>query len=157
MGIDSGALTKTLNSTCLKALEEAVGLCLSRGNPSVEIEHWLVKLIDRPDTDLTRIFRQFEVDPARLLADLTRSLDQLRTGHQRMPALSLRIDQLIRHAWVLSSIQFQESKIRSGVLLLALLDDEELARLRARRLAGAEQGQGRTAPVQSPEAGGRVE
>ena len=58
MGVDSGALIKTLNSTCVNALQAAAGLCLSRTNPSVEVEHWLVKLIEAPNTDLTRIFQQ---------------------------------------------------------------------------------------------------
>ena len=88
MGVDSGALIKTLNKTCLNALQAAAGLCLSRTNPSVEVEHWLLKLAEAPDTDLTRIFRHFEVDPARLLRDLTQVIDQFRTGNQRTPTLS---------------------------------------------------------------------
>src|SRR5438477_2311129 len=129
MGVDSGALIKTLNPTCVNALQAAAGLCLSRTNPSVEVEHWLVKLVEAPNTDLTRIFRHFEIDTARLLRDLTKEIDGFRTGNQRTPTLSLRIDQLARNAWVMASLQYQASKVRSGVLLLALLDDEELGRL----------------------------
>ena len=62
MAVDSAALIKTLNKTCLNALQSAAGLCLSRTNPSVEIEHWLVKLIELPECDLSRVFRNFEVD-----------------------------------------------------------------------------------------------
>src|SRR4029453_6519118 len=101
MGLDPGALIKTLNPTCLNALQAAAGLCLSRSNPSVEIEHWFVKLIEASNTDLTRILRHFEVDTARLLKDLTRVIDQFRTGNQRTPTLSLRIAQLAPSAWVL--------------------------------------------------------
>ncbi len=129
MGVDSGALIKTLNTTCVNALQAAAGLCLSRTNPSVEVEHWLAKLVEAPNTDLTRIFRHFEVDTARLLRDLNRAMDRFRTGNQRTPTLSMRIDQLIREAWVLASIQFRAASVRSGVLLLALIDDEDLARL----------------------------
>ena len=129
MGVDSGALIKTLNSTCVNALQAAAGLCLSRTNSSVEVEHWLVKLAEAANTDLTRIFKQFEIDMARLQRDLTKVIDGFRTGNQRTPTLSLRVEQLIRDAWVVSSIQFRASKIRSGTLLLALLDDEELGRL----------------------------
>ena len=64
-----------MNKTCLNALQAAAGLCLSRTNPSVEVEHWLVKLVELPDTDLTRIFRQFEVNTAHLLRDLTQAID----------------------------------------------------------------------------------
>jgi type VI secretion system protein VasG len=129
MGIDSAVLIKTLNTTCVSALQAAAGLCLSRTNPSVEVEHWLVKLVEPANTDLAPIFRQFEVDSSRLLRDLTRVIDQFRTGNERTPTLSLKIDQLIREAWVLTSLQFHASKVRSGVLLLALLEDEELGRL----------------------------
>ena len=129
MAVDSGALIKTLNKTCLNALQSAAGLCLSRSNPSVEIEHWLVKIAELPDSDLTRIFRQFEVDTSRLLRDLTKVIDGFRTGNQRTPTLSLRIDQLVRAAWVTASVQYQARQIRSGTLLLALLDDEELGRI----------------------------
>ena len=129
MGVDSAALIKTLNTTCVNALQAAAGLCLSRTNPSVEVEHWLVKLVEAANTDLTRIFRHFEVDTTRLLRDLTKVMDQFRTGNQRTPTLSLRIDKLMRESWVLASIQFRASKVRSGVLLMALLEDEELGRL----------------------------
>jgi type VI secretion system protein VasG len=129
MSVDSAALIKTLNTTCVNALQAAAGLCLSRTNPSVEVEHWLVKLAEASNTDLTRIFRHFEVDTSRLQRDLTKVMDGFRTGNQRTPTLSLRIDRLIREAWVVASIQFRASKVRSGVLLLALLDDEELGRL----------------------------
>ena len=129
MGVDSGALIKTLNKTCLNALQSAAGLCLSRTNPSVEVEHWLIKLIDLPDSDLTRIFKNFEVDSSHLTRDLTRVIDSFRRGNDRTPTLSLRVDQLVRNAWVLASIQYQARQIRSGTLLLALLEDEELGRL----------------------------
>jgi type VI secretion system protein VasG len=129
MGVDSAALIKTLNKTCLNALQSAAGLCLSRTNPSVEVEHWLVKLIELPESDLSRVFRNFEVDTSHVLRDLTRVIDGFRTGNQRTPTLSLKIDQLVRAAWVLASIQYQARQVRSGTLLLALLDDEELGRL----------------------------
>ncbi len=71
MGVDSAGLIKTLNPTCLGALDGAAALCFSRTNPTVEIEHWLTRLVEAPDSDLTRIFTFFEVDPARVLRDLT--------------------------------------------------------------------------------------
>src|SRR5271168_995335 len=118
MSVDSGALIKTLNTTCVNALQAAAGLCLSRTNPSVEVEHWLAKLVEAQNTDLVRIFRHFEVDTARLSRDLTKVMDQFRTGNDRTPHLSLRIEQLVRDAWVLTSLQYRASKVRSGVLML---------------------------------------
>jgi type VI secretion system protein VasG len=129
MGIDSGALIKTLNKTCLSALESAAGLCFSRTNNTVEIEHWLIKLAEMTDTDLSRVFNQFDVDVAVLLRDLTRVVDGFRSGNQRTPTLSPQVDQLIRNAWLLSSIEYQARQVRSGVLIVALLDDEKLGRM----------------------------
>ena len=129
MGVDSGALIKKLNKTCLNALQAAAGLCLSRTNHSVEVEHWLFKLTEMPNTDLTRLFRHFEVDTSRLLRDLTAAIDKFRTGNDRTPTLSTSIDQLVRQAWVLASVQYKAATIRSGVLLLALLDNDKLGRL----------------------------
>jgi type VI secretion system protein VasG len=129
MGIDSGALIKKLNKTCIDSLQGAAGLCLSRSNHSVEVEHWLLKLAETPNTDLTKIFRHFEVDTARLQRDITKAIDGFRTGNARTPTLAPSIDQLIRESWVLASVQFQSGRIRSGVLLLALLTDDRLSRV----------------------------
>src|SRR3954463_15312272 len=103
MGLDSGSLIKKLNKTCLDALQAAAGLCLSRTNSSVEIEHWLLKLAEAPQTDLIRLCRHFEIDPAHLQRDLVKAIDQFKTGNARTPTLSAQIDHLIREAWVLAS------------------------------------------------------
>src|SRR5438552_1976178 len=122
------SLVAKLNPTCHRALEGAAGLCLSRSNYYVEIEHWLIKLLETADTDLTRILRQYDVERARVLRELTRTLDQLRTGNARPPELSPRIVDLMREAWTVSSLDFDSSHIRSGFLLTTLLTEETLSR-----------------------------
>jgi type VI secretion system protein VasG len=115
-----------LNNSCRRALEAAAGLCLSRTNYNVEIEHWLLKILEMPETDLTRILKHYEADPSRVSRELTRSLDKLKTGNARAPELSLEILDLIREAWVLGSLEFSASRLRSGFLLTALLNDRQL-------------------------------
>lgn len=128
MGLDTAALTKKLNPTCVRALEEAANLCRSRKNPTVDLEHWLKTLNQTPDGDLPRIYRRFGVDRDRVDRELNSAINQLRAGHDRMPNISSSIDDLIREAWVLSSVKFHEPTIRSGVLLLALLSYDQLAK-----------------------------
>jgi type VI secretion system protein VasG len=124
-------LVGKLNDTCRRSLEAAAGLCLSRTNYNVEIEHWLLKLLETPRTDFAAILRHFEIDPSRLTADLTRVIDRFKTGNSRPPALSPNVVELAREAWLAGSIDFGEGATRSGHVLYALLSDESLARVAA--------------------------
>jgi type VI secretion system protein VasG len=123
------ALVAKLNPTCRQALEAAAGLCLSRTNYNVEIEHWLLKILEVPNTDFDAILRQFEIDVSRLQRDLTRVLDRLQTGNSRPPALSPNVVDLAREAWVIASIDYGATTTRSGHVVLALLTDDALARV----------------------------
>ena len=120
-------LVGKLNDTCRKALEGAVGLCVARTNYNVEIEHWLLKLLETPDSDLPRIFRHYGVDATRLTRDLTTGSDRFKTGNSRPPALSLHVSDLAHEGWLAASVQFGDSRTRSSHLLYALLSDEKLA------------------------------
>src|SRR5262245_55615125 len=128
MGVNLKSLIGRLNPTCHSALEGAAGLCLSRTNYDVEPEHFLLKLIERADTDLGAIFRRFEINQSRITKDLTTALDRLKTGNARTPGLSPRLPQWIEEAWLLASIDFGAAQIRSGHLLVALLTNEDLGR-----------------------------
>jgi type VI secretion system protein VasG len=129
MNVSLKSLIARLNDTCRGALEGAAGLCLSRTNYDVEIEHYLLKLIEGADTDLARILRHYEINSSRLGKDLARSLDQLKTGNARTPALSPRLPQWVQEAWMIASIECGKSKVRSGHLALALLSNDYLYRL----------------------------
>lgn len=129
MNVSLKALIGKMNDTCRKALEAAAGLCLTRTHYDVDIEHLFLKLVEMPDTDLQRLLRHYEIDQARLARDLTNALERFKTGNARTPALAPRIPQLIGEAWSLASIDYGASAIRSGHLLLALLGNDDLARL----------------------------
>jgi len=126
--IELKPLIGRLNEVCRRALEGAAGLTALRTHYNVEIEHMLIGLLDRTDTDLAAILRRWEIDPARLLADLTRSVDQMKTGNARAPALSPDIVEMVKQAWLLASVEQGVSRVRSGHLLWALLADDMLAR-----------------------------
>lgn len=119
-------LVSKLNDTCRRSLEGAAGLCLSRTNYNVEIEHWLAKLLETPNTDLTAILRHYEIDSSRLAGELTRAIDKFKTGNAKPPALSPNLVDWMRGAWLICSIDFGERAVRSGHLLCALLSDETL-------------------------------
>ncbi len=129
MNVNLKNLITRLNDPCRNALEAAAGLCLSRTNYDVDVEHYFLKLIEQSDTDIEKIFRHYKVSNERLTRDLTYALDRLKTGNARTPALSPHIPQLIQEAWLIASVEHGETKVRTGHLLLALLASEDLARL----------------------------
>src|SRR5215216_3830602 len=129
MNVNLKSLIATLNDTCRGALEAGAGLCLSRTNYDVDIEHLLTKLIEAEDTDLVHVIRHFEIDQARLTRDITKALDGLKTGNSRTPALSPRLPRLIQDAWLMASVEYGAEKVRSGHLILSLLANDDLARL----------------------------
>jgi type VI secretion system protein VasG len=123
------ALIGKLNDTTRGALEGAAGLCLSRTHYDIEIEHFLLKLLDAADSDFAAILREFEADRARLANELSRSLDKLKTGNGRTPAFSPSLVKMLSQAWLTGSMDYDAAQIRSGFTILALLADEELARM----------------------------
>ncbi len=123
------AMLAKLNKTCTKALENAAGLCQSRTNYNIEIEHWLVKLLETPDTDLPRLFKHYGIDPSRVNAELTRALDKLQRGNAKGPALSGDLLEMVREAWTLASLEYGVGSVRSGHLVAALVSDRRLSSL----------------------------
>jgi type VI secretion system protein VasG len=123
------SLIGKLNETCRSALESAAGLCLSQTHYEVDIEHFLIKLLEMSDTDLLKILKHFEINEAHLVADLTRAIEKFKTGNARTPALSPRIPRMIKESWLLASVEYQTPQVRSGHILVALLDSEDLSRM----------------------------
>ena len=73
--VDLKSLVAKLDPVCRRTLEGAAAACLARTNYNVEVEHWLLKLVETVDTDVAAILRHFEIDASRMLADLNRVLD----------------------------------------------------------------------------------
>jgi type VI secretion system protein VasG len=126
--LDLKSLVSRLDDHCRRALEAAAGLTLSRSNYNVEVEHWLLKLIDGTETDIPLLLRHFEIEQGAFEAALIRMLDSLRTGNARAPSLSPDLVTLMEQAWLLASIEHRAQAIRSGHLLWALLTEPSLAR-----------------------------
>jgi type VI secretion system protein VasG len=129
MSISLKAIVAKLNNTTRTALEAAAGLCLARTHYDVEIEHFLMKLLDAGESDFAVILKRFGVDRARLSGELTASLDKLKSGNARTPAFSPSLHRMLTEAWTIGSLEFGAGQVRSGLTVLALLTDEDLARI----------------------------
>jgi type VI secretion system protein VasG len=129
MAMNLKSLIGKLNPTCRSAMEGAAGLCLSRTHYEVDVEHFLLKLLEQANTDLQRILRHYEINSSHLERDLNKVLEGLKSGNTRTPVLSPHLPKLFEQAWLHASINSNATRIQSGHVLLALLSDPELARM----------------------------
>jgi type VI secretion system protein VasG len=128
ISVDLKSLVAKMAPEMRDSLEGAAGLCLSRNQYNVEIEHWLLKLLDATDTDLIRLLELHEVDASRFQGQLTDSVEKFKAGSSRPPALSPDVIDAAKYAWMLASVDYGHSAMSSGHLLAALLLDEKLRR-----------------------------
>lgn len=126
--IDLKSLVGKLNDTTRKALEAAAGLCLSRTHYNVEIEHWFLKLLETPNSDLQAIVQKYNLNLGKIIQDFNRELDRLKSGNTRPPALSTSVVDIAKNAWMLASVEYGHPQVTSAHLLTALLLDENLRR-----------------------------
>ena len=129
MNIDLKALIAKLTPATRRAMESAANVALTRTHHEVDIEHVLLALLDKTDTDMAAILHAYGVNKSDLQADLQHSLSQFRTGNTRNPVLSQHIPRWLESAWLGASVRYGDGQIRSGHLLLALVGDERIARI----------------------------
>lgn len=121
-------LVDRLNQTCREALSQATNLCYTQTNYNIDIEHFLISLHEIDNTDLSRILRHFEIDASRVGKSLTEALGRIKRGNDKGPAIHPHIMIMLQDAWMATSVDYAEQKIRSGHILLALLSNPELSR-----------------------------
>jgi type VI secretion system protein VasG len=119
--ISRAALFGKLNPLAYKAIEGATVFCKLRGNPYVELVHWIHQILQTQDSDLHRIVRHFELDPSRLAADITTALDRLPRGATAISDLSQHIEDAVERGWVFGTLMFNESQVRTGHLIIGAL------------------------------------
>ena len=128
MNVNLRSLISKLNPTTRNAFEGAAGLCLSQTHYDVDLEHYLLKLLEDDRGDTAQILKHFGVQRARLERDLTGALDNLKRGSGGTPSLGPRIMDMLSNAWMIGSVEHGSSQIRSGFTLLALVADPDLNR-----------------------------
>jgi type VI secretion system protein VasG len=120
-------LLRRLNPYCARALEGAASLCQTRAHAEILPEHWLLKLLEQGEGDLTVLARRYEWDMDSIWQDLLGWLDRQPRSVRHRPQLSDDIQTLMQQAWLLASLN-EEELIRSVHLLMALVEKPKLAR-----------------------------
>lgn len=128
MTIARRALFGKLNLTLFRGIESATAFARLRGNPYVELTHWIHQLWQLNDSDLHRMCRHYKVDSQTVEKDLASSLMTLPSGATSLSDFSHHIEAAVERAWVLASLEFGDRSIRGAWLLAALLQTPELRR-----------------------------
>ncbi|EAC1930561.1 type VI secretion system ATPase TssH [Escherichia coli] len=121
-GNHPAALLRRLNPYCARALDAAASLCQTRAHAEITIEHWLLKLLEQGEGDITVIARRYEWDIDTLWQSLLAHLDTLPRPVRERPQLSEPLAALIRQAWLIASLEGDAPQIRSQHLLMALTE-----------------------------------
>ena len=140
------ALFGKLNKLGYQAVESATVFCKMRGNPYVELVHWLHQILNGQDNDMLRIVKHYELDPGRIATEMTRALDALPRGASTISDLSDHLMDAMERGWVWGSLLYSSSQVRTGHLMLGMLKtpalrnilatiSPELAKIKAEDLA----------------------
>ncbi|MFO0835540.1 MAG: type VI secretion system ATPase TssH [Phycisphaerales bacterium] len=124
--ISRTALFGKLNPIAYKALENATVFCKLRGNPYVEIVHWLHQIMQLQDSDFHRIIRHFDLNASKLAADTQAALDRLPRGATSISDLSGHFEEVMERSWVYASLLFKEFQVRTGHVVLAMVKHTHL-------------------------------
>ncbi len=126
MDIDIRTLLAGLNPECKRAMAQAAELCVTHTHYNVELEHLLRVLLEGPAPDVRQVLGRFQVDPVAVTAQLQQGMDRFKRGNGRTPALSPHFAPLFQEAWLLSAMLLGQQQVRSGTVLLALLEVDSL-------------------------------
>jgi type VI secretion system protein VasG len=124
--ISRASLFGRLNPTALQAIETATSFCKMRGNPYVELVHWLHVLLQDPRNDVASIRTAFKLDDATLARDVVAMLDSLPRGATAISDFSPLVEEATEKGWLYASLQFGASRVRTGHLLYGALKTSTL-------------------------------
>lgn len=126
IGMDK--IVEKLSPLLKLSLEESAQSAISEGNYNVELEHWLSAILEKPHTDLISLLRlNAEFDIEVFISELKACTQNFQSGNSRPPSFSKNLLDLASEAWILASVKYSHRELTSGHLLMALLENDDLA------------------------------
>lgn len=124
--ISRTALFGKLNNLAYKGIESATVFCKMRGNPYVELVHWLHQILQLQDSDLHHIIKKFELNPSHLARDFTETLDRLPAGSTSISDLSSHVQEAVEQGWLYASLMYRSNQVRTGHLIAGIVKTSDL-------------------------------
>ncbi len=123
LSLDLKSLLDRLGPYVKRSLETAAGLAVGRGHYEVTVEHLLLTMVDDADRDLPLALRHFEVDVPLLKRRLQRAVEEMKPGNPGRPVFAPSLIEAITDAWLVGSVELSQTAVRSGTMLLAVLQN----------------------------------
>lgn len=124
-GISKKALFNKLNQSAYGTIESSYKFCVMRGNPHIELSHWLTQILQLQDSDIHRIIKYYGIDENKLQKGIIGSLERLRSNSSSA-IISEQIVQTIEKAWIYGSLELSDTKVRTGHLIIGMLETRSL-------------------------------
>jgi type VI secretion system protein VasG len=128
-GISRTSLFGKLNRLAYQAIENATTFCKMRGNPFVELAHWLHQILNLQDSDLHRIIDHYNLNHANVARDLTEALNRMPPGSTSVQDFSAHVEETIERGWIYGTLMFGDSCVRTGYLMVGILETLGLRRV----------------------------
>ena len=119
--ISRTALFGKLNNLAYKGVESATVFCKMRGNPYVELTHWLHQILQLQDSDLHRIIKHFGLNASHVARDFTDSLDCLPAGSTAISDFSSHVEEAVEQGWLYASLKYGSNQVRTGHLIVGII------------------------------------
>ncbi len=122
--VDLKSLIERLGPTMKAGLEAGAAAAMSNGHYSVEVEHWLLRLLDEENSDLVEVLKLNDVDLDRARRQLQEAVHRFKSGNTRPPALAPQLVESAKNAWLLASVNHGLGQTLSSHLLAAIFSDD---------------------------------
>ncbi|ELB2938895.1 type VI secretion system ATPase TssH [Vibrio alginolyticus] len=123
ININLSSLIQRLHPIAKVALEDAAALAVSEKANEVQIEHYLLSLLERPNSDFDVLLSHFDCSENLLRQSVRSTLDTSAKGNGSKPVFSALLIEWLQESWLVSSLDLSETQIRSGALLLTLVSN----------------------------------
>ena len=123
ININLSSLIQRLHPIAKVALEDAAALAVSEKASEIQIEHYLLSLLERPNSDFDLLLAHFECSENILRQSIRSTLDSSATGNGAKPVFSSLLIEWLQESWLVSSLDLSQTQIRSGALLLTLVSN----------------------------------
>ena len=125
--MNTRALIGKLSTTCRAAFEGAASLAVSHKHHAIELEHIVLALTQKPETGARQALSRYGVNVDQLQGDILAVFERFDKGHTGAPSFSPNVVELIRKAWLLSSLEYGDQEVTGNALLVALFKEPAMA------------------------------